>query len=72
MAKFSALERERRVSDMRDRLTEYATGNNPPAERIRAADIALKLISPDRYNLDRVRYNALVSRARQFVKQHCD
>ena len=72
MAKISTSEKSRRVAEMRDRLTEYATGNNPPAQRIRAADMALKLISPERYNLDRVRYNALTSRARRFLKQHCE
>ena len=67
MAKFSALERERRVSDMRDRLTDYATGDNPPAQRIRAADIALRLLHPERYQLDKKKYNALIGRAKRFL-----
>jgi hypothetical protein len=51
MAKLSALEKSRRVSEMRDRLAEYVTGNHPKIERIRAADIALRLSKPLTYSV---------------------
>ena len=70
MAKFSALERERRVAEMRNKLADYATGNNPSELRVRAADIALRLLHPERYQLDTVKYNALVGRAKRFLKQY--
>ena len=46
MAKLSALDRKRRVSEMRDRLADYVLSDNPKLERIRAADIALRLSRP--------------------------
>ena len=70
MAKISTSEKSRRVSDMRDRLAEYATGDNPKAQRVRAADIALRLLHPERYQLDGKQYNALIGRAKQFLKQY--
>ena len=70
MAKISTSEKSRRVAEMRDRLTEYATGNNPPAQRIRAADIALRLLHPERYQLDSKQHNALVGRAKRFLQQY--
>ena len=67
MEKISTSEKLRRVAEMRDKLAEYAASNNPKAQRIRAADIALRLLHPERYQLDGKQYNALVGRARRFL-----
>ena len=43
MAKLTALEKSRRLSEMRDRLAEDVKSNNSNEQRIRAADISLRL-----------------------------
>ena len=70
MAKISTSEKSRRVAEMRNKLADYAVSNNPKAQRIRAADIALRLLHPERYGLDGKQYNALVSRAKRFLQQY--
>ena len=70
MAKISTSEKSRRVAEMRNKLAEYATGDNPKAQRVRAADIALRLLHPERYSLDGKQYNNLIGRARRFLSQY--